>query len=149
MIKNLSRRQAFIVLIVIFIVLGFMYYFFVWKGNTFVTRKIEIPASFPRTKDGPWNDYVWKDSLYAYPPDWVLEEIYPDPMFSNEDVSQVVAFRVRPKISVGADDYIGVGGGTCETINTPLCVGDEPVYTKSRNSEILLVYNTMIKNITK
>jgi hypothetical protein len=142
-LKNLSKRQAFLLLVLIFVVLGFIYYYFVWRGHTLVTLPEKNPATIPASELGSWKVYRYHGKIYTYPPNWKLEEFY-----SENDSKTVSALRFSPPTPANGGDFIGVGGGkSCETMKAALCLGEEPIYTASRTSGTLVVFNSMVQHM--
>lgn len=142
-LKNLSKRQAFSLLALIFIVLGFIYYYFVWRGHTLITLSEKNPATIPASELGSWKVYRYHAKIYTYPPDWKFEEFYTD-----SQSKEVSALRFTPPAPANSADFIGVAGGkSCETMKAALCLGEEPIYTASHASGTLVVYNAMVKHL--
>lgn len=147
MFQNMSKRKMLAILLAFFLMLGILYYIFVIKGFTFREPKVAVPESFPSDSQGPWQSYVWRGEQFAYPNNWKVEE----QIASGDEAKNpnVVSFRFMPKEQDNPQDYIGVGGGTCDTIKATICLGHEPVYTNSKNSDVLITYNTILKHISK
>lgn len=147
MFQNMSKKKISIIFLLFFLILSILYYVFVIKGFTFREPKIAVPESFPADSEGPWQIYVWHGEQFAFPNNWKLEE---NSAGDGSDASaQVISFRFVPKVQDKNEDYVGVGGGTCDTIKATICLGHEPVYTNSKNSDVLITYNTILKHISK
>lgn len=131
------RSKLLVITIVIFLVIGIT--FFIRNKSIFVTSndKIETPKNWPKDESGLWQVYYYKnddgEKLIPYPPKWI--------------VSQTLPIKFIPMDKNGDDDYIGLGGGNCATLHMLLCVGNEPLYTSSRNAKTMLVFDKMVKNI--
>lgn len=153
MIVNLSKRleRVLIGICILLMVFG-VFYFAFYKSyhDKLVAKRIE-DASIPRTANGPWKKYIWQGKRYIYPPEWTLTE---RKKYENEeDVpigerdTNVASFIISPTNKIG-EDSIYVGGGiSCSSAKYVLCVGNEPVYTNSRNANVMNVFNTMIKSV--
>lgn len=142
MFKNLSHKKAFIALLFLFVGLFILNYIFVVRHVQNAKIHPNLPDSFPSDTSGPWQSYVWKDKLFGYPNDWIIEE-------DKNANGEVVSFSVFPKEKKHAEDIVRIGGGTCAALRAALCIGNEPVYTNSKDGSVLIVYNTIIKHITE
>jgi hypothetical protein len=114
-------------------------------------QKIE-DATIPKTVNGPWKKYVWQNKRFIYPPEWTLTErkIYQEEKNIPIEYkgNNIAGFILSPNGIVG-DDSIYVGGGKemCVIKKATICIGNEPVYTSSRNAEVLNVFNKIVKSI--
>lgn len=146
MFKGHSRRKSIVMLLGIFVVLFVLNYIFVSRPDKEFTKNIDLPASFPSDAFGHWQSYVWQGQLFGYPNSWMLEEKHA----TSDPKSQVVSFILSPKEKKNQDDFIVIGGGDpCDNIRASLCIGQEPVYTNSKDSDVLIIYNTIIRHISE
>jgi hypothetical protein len=130
----------------IFVALFVLNYIFVSRHNKEAAKHVDLPASFPSDASGPWQSYIWQGKLFGYPNSWTLEEN----RATSDTKSQVVSFTLSPKEKKNQDDFIVVGGGEpCSNIRASLCIGQEPVYTNSKDSDVLIIYNTIIRHISE
>lgn len=91
--------------------------------------------------------YTFQNVTVQYPSDWSIQEnTYVNPAGNGG----VVGATFTPAHQKDMSDQIGIGGQqvTCETFNTDqitcTTIGDLPIYTGSKNPDVLAVFSTMI-----
>jgi hypothetical protein len=137
------------VLIILAIIGGVIY---VSTNTTVVTHEEEPETTTsPENQPAKNNTYHYGDITFTYPKDWTVEEnMYYTPAGAGGVVG---ATFTHPRLT-SEEDTITIGGRqvSCYTLLsieevTCMTVADLPIYTTSKNPEILHVFDSMVKTV--
>lgn len=144
-----------ILIVIIVILVGVVGYFvLVRKPEVVPVSQIPPPTTEEPTITENWLTYEWGIVRFKYPPDWRVEKNYyktPAQEAAGEPAS-VIGLTASPG-DKPVDNYSILFGGrqvNCQNLNVPRCFTfyTIPIYTFNKNSEILGVFDSLIKSIS-
>ena len=147
----LSVRTKLILYTLAALVALFAFYFFI--SQYLLNKVLHNPSRAIATSGdntSTWQSYKWRGASFQYPGDWYLEQIFAKKSSAQmNSEKEVVGFVIRPLGQKNKDDEIAVGGysPSCETLarDYRLCLGYEPIYTNSKNPDVLILFNRLVK----
>ena len=141
--KTKKQKMVFITTF-IFILLFIIFIFINTTISLNVSEDKNLPKNFPRTEVGLWSSFKIDGKLLAYPPDWTARPHLGD----KGKIDYVTLIPPSKKGQApNPDDVITVGGQPCSELKVTLCVGNEPVFTNSRDASVMQIFNIIVKHI--
>ena len=143
--RKTKRQKMLSIVLFVFAVLLLMVFIFRNTITFNLSENLNLPSNFPKENGVLWKPIKWQERLIAYPPTWT-----PKPYASISGDGQIDYIRFYPPSvgdkAWGENDFITVGGDECSKLQISLCVGNEPIYTKSRDPNIMQIFNIMVKH---
>jgi|GEM_PF-3005653 len=139
-------KKAILFIIILVIVIA---------GSVLIYQELNHTESEPEWVLSEQKLYHFNGQDYYYPTSWILEEqkyLTPGQEMAGEE-PYVVGSYLRPKEQKNPSDVIGIGGRQidCRIFTEEyLCsspgnyFGTTPIYTKSKNPEVLKVYESLL-----
>lgn len=123
-----KKTLFFICVILLLIVLGFL---------VKQSKRLKPVEGITST----WETFYFNNKEFSYPPSWQIEKIQ-NPLNKKETLS----VRVFKKDSDEKEMEIFIGSDKgCEELKVILCLGKNPVYTNSQNSEVMQLFNMFVR----